>query len=221
LKPLDANPTSFKENYMSIAIIGAGNVGSALCSAFKKQGHDVLLGVPSPDKYANLTQSLSVRLCTVKEAIRDSEMVILAVPYAAALDIAQEQNDWQGKVLIDATNPIATGLSGLSVGTTSSGAEEIAKLAYNARVVKAFNTTGAENMANSLYAQGAVLMPIAGDDADARTQVAALARSIGFDVADMGALNAARYIEPFAMTWIHLAIKQGEGRNFAFSRMVR
>jgi hypothetical protein len=122
---------------------------------------------------------------------------------------------------VDATNPLAPGLAGLSVGTTTSGAEEIARRAQGAHVVKAFNTTGAENMADSRYPQGQPMMPVAGDDAAARRQVMTLATLIGFDAIDMGPLSTARYLEPLAMVWIHLAIKQGQGRRFAFARLSR
>ena len=65
------------------------------------------------------------------------------------------------------------------------------------------------------------MMPVAGDDAAARQQVLALATMVGFDAIDMGPLTAARYLEPLAMVWIHLAFKQGQGRRFAFARMTR
>lgn len=208
---------------MSISIIGAGNVGMALGQAFTQRGETVVYGVPEPAKYQAAVAALGdkARVTTTEQAIAASDTVILAVPYAALPVIAQSVPDWQGKVLIDATNPLAPGLSGLSVGTTTSGAEELAKLAHGARVVKAFNTTGAENMADSRYPQGAPMMPVCGDDAEARQRAMALATLIGFDAVDMGPLMAARYLEPFAMTWIHLAIKQGYGRKFAFALLRR
>lgn len=208
---------------MSISIIGAGNVGMALGKAFSQRGETVVYGVPEPAKYADAVAALgdSARVTTPAEAIAASDTVILAVPHAALSAIAQSVPDWQGKVLIDATNPLAPGLSGLSVGTTTSGAEELAKLARGARVVKAFNTTGAENLADSRYPQGAPMMPVCGDDAEARQRAMALATLIGFDAVDMGPLMSARYLEPFAMTWIHLAIKQGLGRRFAFAMLRR
>jgi 8-hydroxy-5-deazaflavin:NADPH oxidoreductase len=208
---------------MSIAIIGAGNVGMALSRAFTQRGETVVLGVPEPAKYAGEVAALGgqASVTTTGEAIAASDVVILAVPYAALPAIAQGVTDWQGKILVDATNPLAPGLSGLSVGTTTSGAEELAKLAKGARVVKAFNTTGAENMADTAYPLGAPVMPVCGDDAQARQRVMALATLIGFDAVDLGPLSAARYIEPFAMTWIHLAIKQGYGRKFAFGVLRR
>jgi hypothetical protein len=208
---------------MSISIIGAGNVGIALGQAFAQRGESVVYGVPEPAKYQTTVAALgrNARVTTTEEAIAASDTVILAVPYAALPAIAQSVLDWQGKVLIDATNPLAPGLAGLSVGTTTSGAEELAKLARGARVVKAFNSTGAENMADSRYLQGAPMMPVCGDDAEARQRAQALATLIGFDAVDMGPLMAARYLEPFAMTWIHLAIKQGYGRKFAFAMLRR
>jgi 8-hydroxy-5-deazaflavin:NADPH oxidoreductase len=97
----------------------------------------------------------------------------------------------------------------------------VAQLARGARVVKAFNTTGAENMGDSRYAQGRPFMPVCGDDTKARERVIALAALIGFDACDLGDLSAARYLEPFAMTWIHMALKIGYGRRFAFARIHR
>lgn len=208
---------------MTLSIIGAGNVGQALAKAFASKGELVFIGVPVPEKYRGVVQALGerVRIGTVAEATAAGEVVILAVPYGAADSIARSVSDWRGKILVDATNPLASGLAGLSVGTTTSGAEEIAKAARGARLVKAFNTTGAESMADSRYPGGAIFMPVCGDDAEARSRVVALATLIGFDAVDCGELRVARYLEPFAMTWIHMAIKLGHGRRFAFARLQR
>ena len=208
---------------MSISIIGAGNVGMALGQAFTQRGEHVVFGVPAPAKYEAAVAALGdkARVTSTAQAIAASDTVILAVPHASLAAIAESLPDWQGKVLVDATNPLAPGLAGLTVGTTSSGAEELAKLAHGARVVMAFNTTGAENMVYAAYAGGTPMMPVCGDDADARMRVMALATLIGFEAVDMGPLMAARYLEPFAMTWIHLAIRQGFGRRFAFGLLRR
>lgn len=208
---------------MKVSLLGAGNVGLALARALLRSGQPVTIGVPDPARHAQAVAALGpqARLAGSDEAVDAGELVILAVPYAAALAIAESRADWQGRVLVDATNPLAPGLAGLIVGTTTSGAEQVAERARGARVVKAFNTTGAENMADSRYAQGLPMMPVAGDDAAARRQVMALATQIGFDAIDMGPLSAARYLEPLAMVWIHLAFRQGLGRQFAFARMGR
>lgn len=208
---------------MTISIIGAGNVGKALAKAFIRQGKSVYFGVPDPEKYRDLVQSLgaNAQLGTVAQAVNANDLVIMAVPYAAAELVVKSVEEWKGKVLVDATNPVAQGRAGLAVGTTTSGAETVASFAKGARVVKAFNTTGAENMADSNFASGQPMMPICGDDDDARRRVIELATLIGFDAIDCGPLYAARYIEPFAMLWIHLAFKQGLGRQFAFARIKR
>lgn len=207
----------------SLAIIGAGNVGMALGRALTRRGEPVLFGVPEPQKYAAAVAALGARarLTTTGDALAASDLVILAVPYAATAPIAQSLPDWQGKVLVDASNPLAPGLAGLTLGTTTSGAEQLAQLARGARVVKAFNSTGAENMGDAAYGGHLPVMPVCGDDAQARTRVMALATLIGFEAVDMGPLHAARYLEPFAMTWIHLALRQGMGRDFAFGLLRR
>jgi predicted dinucleotide-binding enzyme len=208
---------------MSIAIIGAGNVGMALGQALTRRGETVVFGLPEPQKYAAAVAALGerARLTGTAEAIAGADLVILAVPHGATAGIAQSVADWQGKVLVDATNPLAPGLAGLTLGTTTSGAEVLAQQARGARVVKAFNSTGVENMADATYAGGLPMMPVCGDDADARQRVMALATLIGFEAVDMGPLMAARYLEPFAMTWIHLAFRQGMGRRFAFGLLRR
>jgi len=208
---------------MSIAIIGAGNVGHALAQALSQRGEKVFIGVPTPEKYTASVSAIgpNASLGTVEQAIDASDVVILAVPFNALESIARSVADWQGKVLVDATNPLAPALSGLSIGTSTSGAEQLAEWAPTAKVVKAFNTTGAENMANAAYAGGLPFMPVCGDDAQARARVVSIATLIGFEALDVGPLSAARYLEPFAMTWIHMAIKQGMGRKFAFGILRR
>lgn len=208
---------------MQLSILGAGNVGMALAGAFTRRGQPVVLGVPEPARYADAVVALgpNARLATVADAVAAGDVVILAVPHAATAAIAISLADWQGKVLVDASNPLAPGLAGLTLGTTTSAAEELARLAKGARVVKAFNSTGAENMADAAYPGGTPVMPVCGDDAQARQQVMALATLIGFEAVDMGPLQAARYLEPFAMAWIHLALRQGLGRRFAFGLLRR
>jgi len=197
---------------MKVALLGKGSVGQALAAAFREAGHEVRFGVRAPE---------GPEQRSLAEAAAWAEVVVLAVPYAAAGEVVTALPDWGGKVLVDATNPIAPALSGLSVGTTTSGAEQVAAKATGARVVKAFNTTGAENLADARYAGGRPLMPVAGDDPGAREQVRTLAASIGFEAVDAGPLAAARYLEPLAMTWIHLAYRCGLGRGFAFGLLRR
>lgn len=203
---------------MIIAMIGAGRVGQALAHALMTQRYAVRFGVPEPARHAELPSRFKGRASvhTVADAIEPADTVILATPYAAALQVARDIPDWAQRILVDATNPIAPAMAGLIVGTTTSGAEQIAAAAQHARVVKCFNTTGFENMANPQYPAGALFMPVAGDDAAARQRVLALATLIGFDAVDMGVLAAARYLEPWAMVWIEMSMRLGHGRRFGF-----
>jgi 8-hydroxy-5-deazaflavin:NADPH oxidoreductase len=203
---------------MHIAILGAGNVGAGLAQNLLRLGESVFFGVPEPAKYQALAERLDARIGSVEQAIEGAQIVILAVPYLAALGIAECVSDWQDRVLVDATNPLAPALSGLVLGTTTSAGEQIAERAHNARVVKCFNVTGAENLANPHRLEGAVFMPVASDDASARGTLIALATRMGFDALDAGPLKVARYLEPFAMTWIHFAFAAGLGRSWALSR---
>src|SRR5512135_1043828 len=102
-----------------IAILGAGNVGMALARAFTAKGESVLFGVPDPDKYRNTVAVLgaAASIGSTGAAIAASDLVILATPYSAALSVAGSMPDWGNRILVDATNPLAPGLTGLSVGT--------------------------------------------------------------------------------------------------------
>jgi 8-hydroxy-5-deazaflavin:NADPH oxidoreductase len=125
-----------------------------------------------------------------------------------------------GKILIDATNPLTSSLD-LALGFEDSGGETVARLAPEARLVKAFNTTGAENMSSAQTFPGRPMMPMASDDAEAKTVVAKLAEDLGFEAVDAGPLKAARLLEPLALFWIKQAYAQGFGRAFAFSLIRR
>ncbi|MCC6604137.1 MAG: NADPH-dependent F420 reductase [Anaerolineae bacterium] len=208
---------------MKIAIIGTGNVGSALGKGWAGQGHEVVFGTrqPESEKVQTLLAEVGegVTAVPIPSAIEQSDIIVIATPWNAVADVAHAVNNWQGKIVIDATNPIAPGLQ-LAVGHTTSAAEQLATFLPGAKVVKAFNTTGAENMADPHYNGEPTTMFICGDDADAKATVTELAESLGFDVADVGNLETARLIEPLALVWINLAIKQGLGRNIAF-KLVR
>jgi len=209
---------------MKIAVIGTGNVGSTLGTAWAAKGHQVIFGTRDPNK-AEIrdlleTAGSNASAAVVKEAVAAADIVVLATPWAATQQIVEAVAGWSGKILVDCTNPIAPGLQ-LALGTTTSGGEQIAAWAAGARVVKAFNTTGAENMADPIYDAQPITMFICGDDAEAKTAVTQLAEDLGFEVADAGPLMTARFLEPMAIVWIRLASVQGWGRNMAFKIVKR
>ncbi len=209
---------------MKITVIGTGNVGQALGVTWAQKGHEVVFATrdPESEKVQGILAraGAKARAMEVADAAATSPIIILATPWNAAESVVKAVPDWSGKILVDATNPIAPGLQ-LAISGDSSGAEQVAQWATGAQVVKAFNTTGAENMINPVYHGEATTMFICGDSAEAKTVVTQLAEDLGFEVADVGPLTAARYLEPLAMVWIRLAMVQGRGRDIAFKLVQR
>lgn len=203
---------------MKIAVIGAGNVGRALGKGWAKKGHSVVFGVRDPNSSEIKTLlrecGANARASSVAEASEAADVVVLATPWAAVQDVIRTAGGLKDKVVFDCINPLKADLSGLDVANTSA-AEQIAAWAPQARVVKVFNTTGSTNMENSQYPDGPVTMFYCGDDAEAKKVAAQLASDLGFEAVDAGGLQIARLLEQHAMLWIHLALRQGFGRDFA------
>lgn len=109
----------------------------------------------------------------------------------------------------------------LTHGHTDSGAEQVARWATNAKVVKVFNTTGHENMADPTYGAARAAMFVCGDDDGACASALGLARELGFDALRVGGLSKARVLEPAAMLWVNLALVLGNGRGVAFGLLRR
>jgi 8-hydroxy-5-deazaflavin:NADPH oxidoreductase len=202
---------------MRIAIVGAGNVGQALGKGWRKAGHEVSYALRAAT--SNKIDALSAdgsRVVAMDKAAGAAEVLVLAVPWPAVAEAVSSLGPLAGKILIDATNPLTAKLE-LAVGGNDSAGETVARLAPGARVVKAFNTTGAENMANASAFAARPMMPVAGDDAAAKAAVRTLAEDLGFEAVDAGPLAMSRQLEPLAMLWIKLAYAQGFGRDFAFA----
>jgi len=210
---------------MRIGIIGHGHVGGALGKGWAKAGHEVVIGArdPASPKVAELLAGIgdSARAGTVTEAADAGEVVVLATPWSATEGIVKTLGDLGGKPLFDVANPVLPNLSGLTHGLDTSAAEMIAGWAEGAKVVKVFNTTGANNMENPSYPDGAATMFYCGDDAGAKQIAHQLAADLGFDPVDAGPLRQARLLEPLALLWITLAYQQGMGRDIAVRLMRR
>lgn len=208
---------------MKIGIIGTGNMGGSLGRLWASKGHDGFFGSRNPKKAKTLASSIGPNANggTYAEATQFGEVVVLAVPWPAAQNAIQAAGDLTGKVLVDCTNPVAPGLAGLLFGHTTSAAEEISRWATGAKVVKAFNTLGAQNLPNLHFGSQQASTFICGDDEIAKSRVTKLGEEIGFDVVDAGPLLNARLLEPLAMLWIQLAYKQGMGPDIAFKLLRR
>lgn len=180
---------------MTTAIIGLGNMGKALAARLDGKT-DLVLATRE----------------TTDAAIKAADIVVLALPYAAALDVAANPA-LTGKIIVDMSNPVKPDFSGLSLGHTTSAAEEIQKVAKGARVVKAFNTIFAQVFAKADTAKLPVF--IAGDDEAARKTVADLVKAAGFAPDDVGGLEAARLLEPLGMLNIRFGYGLGRGTEIA------
>ncbi|MCB0063652.1 MAG: NAD(P)-binding domain-containing protein [Caldilineaceae bacterium] len=208
---------------MKIAILGTGNVGQALATGWLRAGHVITFGSRQPTDEA--AQALvaafpnKVAVADHAAAVAQAEVAVLAVPWAAAEAVVKGVEDWGNRILIDATNPIAPGLE-LAAVEAGSGGEAVQAWASGARVVKAFNTTGYNNMLDPHYDGASTTMFIAGNDTEAKQTVTALTAALGFDVVDAGDISKARLLEPLALLWINLALVQGQGREIAL-KLVR
>jgi 8-hydroxy-5-deazaflavin:NADPH oxidoreductase len=210
---------------MKIGIIGSGNVGGALGGRWAKLGHEVAFGSRNPQgsdvQQLAAKASGATRACSLTEAAQDCGVLLLATPWEATQQTVECLGDLSGKILIDATNPLLPDLSGLTHGTTTSGGEQVATWARGAKVVKAFNTVGANIMTDPTFDGHKPVMFFCGDDAEAKQVVKKLIDDLVFEAVDAGPLKQARLLEPFAQLWISMAYAQGMGRDFAFELLRR
>ena len=202
---------------MKIAIIGAGNVGKALTSSAIRAGHNVTISSASGDSARAAAAELgATAAASDREAVEGAEMVILAVPYTAMDDVLTETGPaLNGKILVDATNPLKPDYSGLATEGTS-GAEAIQSKVQGARVVKAFNTALAARQVDPKVAGGLRVDGFAaGDDEEAKQAVLGLLEEIGFNPVDAGGLAMARYLE--GMAWLNISLQMANGWSWQAS----
>lgn len=202
---------------MKIGIIGAGNMGSAFAKRLGAAGHEIAITARelSHAEQAASAAGGSVRAVPQGQVAAGAELLILAAPYVAAVEALRGAGDTRGKTVIDITNPLNEEMSGLTVGFTSSAAEEIQNAVPGARVVKAFNTVFAQVLGAEAGAGARVQVLYAGDDAGAKQMVRGLIESAGFEGVDAGPLANARYLEPLGMLTIYLGYVAGRGTGVA------
>ena len=206
---------------VNIVIAGSGRVGRALADRWGKAGHGVTFAMREPggSKAAELKQK-GFGAVPLNSAAATADVIVLAVPWSAVESTIKALGSLTGKVLIDTTDPLKS-MTELALGFSDSGGETVARLSSGARVVKAFSTTGAGNMAHSKYPGGKLMMAVAGDDAPAKQIVMSLVAELGFDPVDTGPLAMSRYLEPLAMLWIKLAYTQQLGPDIGFALLRR
>lgn len=202
---------------MNISIIGTGNMAKGFAGAFAKAGHQVTIVGRDQGRAQAVASEVGhgTKGIGLETAEKSSGVTILAVPYEAAAEIVGA-GGFDGQIVVDVTNPMKADFSGLAIGHSTSAAEEIQKKAPGAKVVKAFNTVFASVLANGGKTAGKdTTVFVAGDDEDARRQVAALAKSAGFATVETGGLASARLLEPVAALNIALGYGLGHGTDIA------
>lgn len=198
---------------MQVAVIGTGNMGSGLATIFAQAKHEVTIGSRDMAKAAALATQIGHGAVggDIEAAVRMADIVILAIPFPFAAETLKAAGDLSKKIIIDISNPITPDFQGLTIGHTTSAAEEIQKLAPQAKVVKAFNTIFAQLLPTEAREGKTLQVLIAADDASAKADVSALVQSLGFDAVDAGALSNSRFIEPIGEMNIHFGYFLGWG----------
>ncbi len=194
---------------MKVGVIGSGIVGQTLSDGFLRYGHEVMRGSRDPGKLAawRAGAGSKARTGTFADAAAFGEVVVLAVKGTAALEAVRACDAaLAGKVVIDATNPIAdappvNGVLQLFTGPNESLMEALQAAAPAARFVKAFSCVGNALMVNPSLPGGKPTMFVCGDDEGARRQVTAILDQFGWETEDLGGAEAARAIEPLCMLW--------------------
>ena len=206
---------------MHIAIIGTGVVGVSIARGLKGKGHSVVLGTRDPHAadIMSTAAAADAGLAKPDEAAAGADIIILALPWAAAEQATKALGDLSGKIVIDCMNPLGmvNGALGLTIGHNTSVGEIVQGWLGSARVVKTLNQVGAEMMANNRGLPHRPVMFMAGNDEAAKAAVAKLLVDLGFDPLDAGDITRSRLLEPFAMVWINQALLRGKGRKWALA----
>ncbi len=193
-----------------VGVIGSGTVGQVLAGGFVKHGHETMIGSREPGKLADWAKGAGAlaKAGTVKETVRFGEIIVLAVKGTAAEEAVKQAGAQAlaGKIVIDATNPIAdappaNGVLKFFTSLDGSLMERLQTLAPQARFVKAFNSVGSGLMVDPKLPGGPPTMFICGNDDAAKAEVAAILVEWGWAADDMGGAEGARAIEPLCMLW--------------------
>jgi predicted dinucleotide-binding enzyme len=205
---------------MNIAIIGTGNVGGTLAAKWANSGHRIYLGVKDTSNFKGkeLLSNPNTSLHSIREAVSVAEVILVAVPATAAVEVAQSLGDTEGKVIIDTMNVVM----GRGPQGFSNTADAILAHTETRDVVKCFNTTGFNNMVNPRYGDMTLDLFTAGDSIKGKTMAIQLAKDAGFAACyDIGGNDKFGLIEQFAFFWINLAMMQGQGRDIGFKLLKR
>lgn len=207
-----------------IGLLGTGRMATTLARIWVDKGHTLVLGSRNPETARARLGALAdqVKVTDFADACADADIVVIAVPFHAVAEVLGACGDLTGKIVLDTTNPLSAGTDRLAVGPETSAAEEIARLAKGAHVIKAMNGVFWKNLRDPVLTNGTRLsMFYCGDDDSSKSTVAELALQLGFDPIDCGPLPRARILESLALLWARLAFEQGMGTDIAITLVRR
>ncbi|WP_316675239.1 NAD(P)-binding domain-containing protein [uncultured Tolumonas sp.] len=201
---------------MNITVIGSGNMGSAFVKQLTQTGHDVFITSRNAAKAQELAATYGATVVNADVAAK-ADVLVLATSFDDAVPALAALGDLSGKTVIDITNPLTADYMGLTIGHSTSAAEQIAAAYPGIKVVKAFNTLFAQVLgAGADFGNGQTASVfVAADDVAAKQTVQTLATGLGFNVVDAGPLKNARYLEPLAGLNIYFGYGAGLGTNIA------
>ena len=202
----------------TISIIGSGGMAAAIGGLAAKAGHTVEVMNRDAAKARALAEQVGAGATAgTFGAAPAGDIVILAVPYSAVLDVVKQYGEeLAGKLLVDVTNPVAPDYTSFVTPGESFGAQEIAKVApADADIVKAFNTQFSHVLAAGPVEGHPLDVFIAGDDAQAKARVSAFIESLGLRPMDTGPLLMARTLEYVCLLSLGLLTHSIKNTNFS------
>lgn len=183
---------------MQIAILGSGLMGAALGTVWPSKGHQVIFSYSrDTQRLEALAQQTGSRAASPAEAVQGADVVLIAVPWHRLDDVLVQAGSLAGKIVVSCMLPMTADDSGLAIGFSTSGAEELAKRT-GARVIGTFNTVWSNVIANPTSDSSRSMFYV-GDDAEAKQTAETLIQDAGFEPVDAGELQNARLLEPFGL----------------------
>lgn len=207
---------------MKIGILGSGRMGGNIGAIFARLGHDVIFSYSRSERKLQKLASAAgptARAGTPREAVEQSDLIVLAVHWLRLDDVLAQAGDLSGKTVLSCCVPLNAADSELVVAHTDSGAEATARKLPNSSVVAAFQATPSEVLWSVFNARDRPPRPAivyCGNDKQSKERVRALLDQFGFNPIDAGPLRIARYIEPFAMLATQLAYGGSEGPQWVY-----
>eukprot|EP00824_Muranothrix_gubernata_P017257 TRINITY_DN35478_c0_g1_i1.p3 TRINITY_DN35478_c0_g1~~TRINITY_DN35478_c0_g1_i1.p3 ORF type:complete len:219 (-),score=53.01 TRINITY_DN35478_c0_g1_i1:38-694(-) len=202
-----------------VGVLGSGDVGKALALGFKKHGYDVMIAARDAAKVADFASKEGIRAGTFDDAAGFAQLIVLAVvgEHAEnALRLAGAER-LEGKVILDATNPIAlsdppeNGVLKLFTKQNTSLMEQLQSAFPKALFVKAFNTIGHALMVNPALEGGLKpTMFYCGNDAAAKAEAKEVIEKFGWVPCDSGLVESARALEPLVLLWCALGFRNND-----------